>query len=358
MSSSIRRFCVVVACGGLFAALTFLQTATQQSQVQAKEIKIAAPAVPDAPATRPSGPPSEFDGLTLPRNPDAQKLIAAAEDLIKESLQKPDSPQWVEAARALQSLLDAPADAFVQMKRKGPDGKLVGHWVSIRAEANRLLGSMPPEGLEFYEIRYGPPANSLLSEAKSKGDVLILGAVAQRYLHTKAGEKATSYLATYHLDRRRYLMAALCFERLVDRQGADKLDDRTLFKAALAFRRAGDQGRADRVWQQLASRIGRQGMKIGDQVVSAAQLRRELDRGTEGAETISKHETPYFRGDPPRTVQGYGGPPFLGEPRWTVSTLPPEGDDARKWLEDTVLKAALGKKTKNELGKRRKKMIK
>jgi hypothetical protein len=129
--ASMRRICIVLASLGVVAVLTFMQTVAAQ-QVKRVQIQIARPVPPGGVPTE-EGPRSEFDAITLPKNNDAQKLIAAAEDLIKESIQKPDNPQWVEAARALQSLLDAPEDAFVQMQRKGADGKIATHWTSIRA---------------------------------------------------------------------------------------------------------------------------------------------------------------------------------------------------------------------------------
>src|SRR5947199_344832 len=83
----------------------------------------------------PGASPGEFtDAITLPKNNDAHKLITAAEELLKEEA-------WGDVARALQSLLDAKEDAFVQLRRKVA-GKETVQWLSIRAEANRLIGTM------------------------------------------------------------------------------------------------------------------------------------------------------------------------------------------------------------------------
>jgi outer membrane protein assembly factor BamB len=342
--SSKRRIGLVLAGVGALSALSFLPAALGQVKVEIKAA--AAPLAARRPVPPIIGqldnemvPPGDFEGIQLPKNPDAQKLIAAAEDLIKESLQKPDNPQWVEAARALQSLLDAPEDAFVQLKRKGPDGKETVHWTSIRSEANRLLGAMPPEGLEFYEIRYGPSANALLSEAKARGDVQLLQQVARRYLYTKAGEKATGILGTYYLDRRQYLPAALCYERLIQRQKTSELESRTLFNAALAFSRVGDRRNLDRVWAALSTKVGRQGLTIQEQLVQLDVLRREVDKAAASAETASLHDWHMYRGNSTRAVQGHGGPPFL-EPRWTVSTLPTE-PEVKNWIESTLFQPAV-----------------
>src|SRR5262249_54039773 len=205
-----------------------------------------------------------------------------------------------------------------------------------------------PEGLQFYELQFGPPANARLGEAKTKGDVQILAEVAQRYLHTKAGAEATTLLGTYYLDRRRYLMSALCFERLIGRPGADKLPPMTLFKAYLAFSRTEDyQMNAKLVWQQLENKVGRRGLTVGDQTVALDDLRRDLERTNSTGEMASIRDWPQYRGNNSRSAQGFGGPAFL-EARWTASLLQlaPTTHNAeelatKKWLEEGVLQPAV-----------------
>src|SRR5262249_46301666 len=154
---------------------------------------------------------------------------------------------WGQAARHLQELLKIKEDVFLEVKR---DGKSKPQWVSVRAEANRLIGSMPAEGLAIYEVQYGGEARGKLNEAKTKSDPHLLAEVAERYLHTDAGAEATNLLGTYHLDRGRYVMAALCFERLLQHEKADKLTPLTLFKACFAFHRAQDLKNAELAWKR------------------------------------------------------------------------------------------------------------
>src|SRR5262249_9731866 len=145
---------------------------------------------------------------------------------------------------------------------------------------NRLIGTMPSDGLQFYELIYGGTAKKRLTEAKPAGDPQVLAEVAQRYFHTEAGAEATDLLGTYHLDRGRPMMAALCYERLLKREAADRLAPLTLFKAALAFRRS-DQGTreaADQTWKRLLATVGREGIRVGDEVASVDRLQKELDR--------------------------------------------------------------------------------
>jgi hypothetical protein len=51
-------------------------------------------------------------------------------------------------------------------------------------------------------------------------------------------------------------MAALCFKRLIERQGADKMAPSTLLKAVLAFHRTGDKVDKQAAWEMLATKVG------------------------------------------------------------------------------------------------------
>src|SRR5439155_11841873 len=155
-----------------------------------------------------------------------------------------------------------------------------GSWVRARSEANGLLGTMPPEGLEFYELQYGVEAKGLLEKAKSAADPALLADVSLRFFHTAAGIEATDLLGTYYLDRGQGLMAALRYGRLLQREGADKLPAFTLFKAAVAFRRAGDPAHvltSEEIWKRVSTKIGRDGLRIGDNVYAMEVLRKELE---------------------------------------------------------------------------------
>src|SRR5206468_836644 len=136
---------------------------------------------------------------------------------------------------ALQTILDNKEDFYAQVTETGPDGKKILRWTSVKFEANNLLGSMPDEGLDVYEQRFGAQAKNKLLEAKDTGSRELLAEVAQRFLHTRAGIEANDLLATYFMDRGQFFMAALRFEKLFAMNPERvKIDDLTLFKAALS----------------------------------------------------------------------------------------------------------------------------
>lgn len=194
------------------------------------------------------------------------RRLEAARDYIKREA-------WADAAAALQALLDAREDTLVPIRGGVPEP---GAWAGAWAETDRLLATLPAAGREFYEVAHGPRARALLTEARRTGNVLMLEELTRRYFHTTAGREGTRLLGLHHLDRGRFTLAALAFGRLLDTPAAEA-ESETLFLAALAFRLAGDASRATRAWQRLAL-AAPQGIRVGDRLVSLADLDRELER--------------------------------------------------------------------------------
>ena len=249
------------------------------------------------------------DAVTVPTNRESKRLIRAAQDYIKKK-------EWGTATECLQTLLEDKEDSFIEVGG-GPDdkGKPTKRRISVRTEANRLIGELPADGLETYQVKYGQTAADHLKAALEANDPALLAEVAVRYLHTKAGAEATNLLGTYHLDRGSYLMANLSFERLLSRPDADKLPAKVLFKAALAARRAGDLATAEKWWQKMTAKAGRGDLVFGTRRVSLGQARAEFERSVAQASVFGQSDWALFRGNPARNAQGVGGTAYL-EPRW------------------------------------------
>jgi len=320
-------FCVIAAAFSIHqAAVTAEEKGAAKAALrQLKQVQFQIAAPPVGPVGRTGEDPKKAgftDAISFPTDRKAARILEAGADFIKEEA-------WGEAARLLQSLLDTPEDIFVEVERQG--GK---HWTSLKNEANRLLGTMPPQGKQFYELQFGVRAKGRLAEAKTKGDPQILGEVAQKYMHTEAGAEATNLLGTYHLDRGRYVMAALCYERLLmNQEHADKLSAVTLLKATLAFRRAGDQANADIAWKRFLQ-ASRGGLRIGDQLVQTDQIQQELDRFSVPEGPASPFDWSMFMGNASRSAQGNGTAPFLDH-KWVYSSTGLENQTA-KWIEQAV----------------------
>jgi outer membrane protein assembly factor BamB/tetratricopeptide (TPR) repeat protein len=282
------------------------------------------------------------DAVTLPTNRQSKGLIQAAQDYIKKK-------EWGTAAECLQQLLEDKQDSFIEIDAPADDkGKPAKRRMSVRTEANRLIGELPPDGLETYQVKYGQVAGNNLKAALEANDPAKLAEVALRYLHTKAGADATNLLGTYYLDRGEYLMASLSFERLLGRADADKLSAKVLFKAAIAARRAGDITTADKFWKKMTDRAGRGELVFGTRKVTFDQLRAEFDKAV-AAGPGGLTDWALFHGNPARNAQGVGGVAYL-EPRWkfdmaaddVANTDERERADVNKIVREYVQRAYAG----------------
>jgi hypothetical protein len=113
-----------------------------------------------------------------------------------------------EAVGFLQAILTAAEDYFFQPDRSRPTR------LSLKTEAQRLLGQMPEEARQMYEIRYGPQARQLLRQAVAEGDPEKLSEISRTFYHTEAGYEASLLLGLHHLRSGRVLAAALVLDRL------------------------------------------------------------------------------------------------------------------------------------------------
>lgn len=272
------------------------------------------PAADDAGAKGGDGT-SQFSAVKLIENSTYRQYINVARDSIKDEA-------WNDAVTALQKILDTEEDFYVQVREKDNLGREVVRWTSVKFEARNLLGSMPDDGLDVYEQRYGGRALALLKEAKETGDRDKLAEVAHRWFHTRAGVEANELLATSLLDRGQYFLAALRFERslkLPSERFAS--NDLTLFKAALAYRRAGDDKKAGALWRQLEEKLqDRDGVKIGDQTIALAKLR-VFYHDDKQPLSFSQYDWPMIRGNLSNSAQANGSPPLLDQPLWTRRLL-------------------------------------
>lgn len=298
-----------------WTCLLALCLATGGSQAQPKAVPVQA----DSPPSQ-LNDPIDQSVVSLPRDNKMKSRIEAAQDYIR-------SQDWAEACNVLQKLIDIREDVFAELMRKGPDGKDVAVLVSVRTEANRMLAALPPKGLEFYKLTFNPPAIALLKEARSKNDPNQLAQIVKQYLHTDPGAEAAILLGTYQLDRGNFMAASLVFEKLLDRDGVDKLSPRTLFKAAYAFYQAGDAARGAKVWQTLASR-GLREFSIGNQARPIDELKKLASAQSRSGEA-GIFDWLLFWGNPRRSAQLPGGTAFL-EPRWKLPTA--KADSTKSWL--------------------------
>jgi outer membrane protein assembly factor BamB/tetratricopeptide (TPR) repeat protein len=270
----------------------------------------------------------ESSAISLPRDNKLKAQIEAAGDYIK-------TEDWVLATEILQKLVGIKEDVFAKLPRKTPDGKDAEIWTSVRAEANRLIASLPPRGLAFYQLTYGPKAAELLKEAKATNKPELLALIMRLYLHTDAGAEATELLGTYHLDRGNFSTASRCFSLLLGRPGADKLPPVTLFKAAYAFHQTGaaeDKRAEEDTWKLLSGRV--RDVKFGDgEARGVDELQSFVSASVRPGGEVYANDYPLYRGNASRSAQGVGSHAFM-ESRWRQSCLRgSQSSETARWLK-------------------------
>ena len=236
---------------------------------------------------------------------------------------------------------DESQDYFV-----GPRGE--GTHVSLKAEAQRLIGSMPAKGREWYEVQFGAEARKMLEDAARKGDVSMLTNVSRRYFHTKAGYEATLILGRIRMDSGSPLAAALCFRRLADSPVANDFEPELSVLTASCWLASNAPDRAQQTLAALVKKLPGAKLRIGgaeitlprDEVQAREQLEtllalRRLERGGPLV------EWPLYRGDATRTAQVTGDAP-LASARWRLPTANDPNDEqiveqiAKRYLSQGV----------------------
>ena len=111
---------------------------------------------------------------------------------------------------------------------------------SLRSQARRLLGTMPQQGRELYELQFGSQARRQLRTALEASDLTALAEVSRRFFHTEAGYTATLLLGHSYLDLGRPLAAAMCLSELDEVESARRKYDPELSLLLASAWRMGD----------------------------------------------------------------------------------------------------------------------
>lgn len=323
---------------GLVALLgvAFCLVATPDPRPAVAQQRIPAQPVPPTTADDGGPKPEGFQAFTFPVERDATQRLDAVIDYMKKK-----TVPWEIVCSTAQQLLDAKSDSFYSVKND--KGKETGTRVSVKAKINDLIGELPKEGKQFYELTYGGTADALLKDAVAAGyDRAILADVSQRYFHTKAGGQATLVLAGLHLDAGNYAEAAYAYQKLLNRPESDEfLPPRVLFKAAVALKRSGDARQSEtssKMMDRLEKKFPRDGLAIGQRTYSLDELKKQLDRKVELGGFSGDGLVTRRYGNTSHTGVGVGGTPFL-DPSFAVPLLYRREDSARsgaEWVSQNI----------------------
>jgi len=206
---------------------------------------------------------------------------------------------------------------------------------SLRSAALKLLGSMPPKGLAWYELQYGAEGRLVLDQALESRDIGKLAEVARRFFHTQAGYEATLLLGRYHLSRGRPVAAALALRRLADSPAAaPKFEPELSILLATCWLKAGSPELAKTALVAARHKYPGLRFRLGDERVAwfdndagaLPWLGRYLGEGVEAGSTLGATEWVMHRGDGARNAVATGGPP-VKTLKWATFS------DQNVWIE-------------------------
>lgn len=342
MSWNLRRAAIVLLAPIVAASAVWLDQGHAQDKGVKKAVPIPAGVVPPPPPGGPGGQPPAGGALVERNsrlNPDGflnngihlvkdekrrGKAIEAAIDYINDE-------NWPVATESLQKLLEIDEDVFVRLKRANAEGEEVYVWVSVKQEADRLLAALPPAGKDFYKTAYGAKAAGLLKKAKKNGDPGLLNDIMKKYGHTDAGAEAIKLLGDYKFDRGEYMPALLCYSKLINRVGAEKVAVAILAKAAWAAHLAPPSASDKKntvttttvfsekaLWKMLRARTRE--VPFGEQAVSVGELQEYVAKLDRTHFEPNAADALLYRATVSRGNQLAGGPAYMRR-EWGISLL-------------------------------------
>jgi len=185
--------------------------------------------------------------------------------LLSKARQLVQQERFAEAVQCLGAILDAPEDAFFR------SGEKTDLYPGLKAEAQAMLGRLPRQGRELYELQYGARARQMLTAAAAAGDAAGLAEVSRRYFHTRAGYEATLLLGLYHWNHGSPLAGALTLKRLKDSAPmAEEFEPGLSLALAACWLRSGAAEKSQALLDELKARFPLVSVKIGGNEVPIA----------------------------------------------------------------------------------------
>lgn len=229
--------------------------------------------------------------------------------------------EYHEALTFLQGILQRDEDSFLE--RASEDRGQLG----LKSTARQLIGDLPPEGRDAYELLQGATARRQLESAIKNGDRNGIANVVRQFFHTPAGYEATLVLAQMEADQGHRLAAAQLYQELINTpRAADRFEPQLSMAAALNELAAGRPEAAAATIKSL--REHRPSAEVEVFGKRSALPATSVDplmwlTGLVGATTT---HTPAdvnwltLHGDPSRNVQSPGGEPHL-RARWEARVV-------------------------------------
>ena len=255
------------------------------------------------------------ESVFYPPDRATMQRFSTAKELLQEQ-------RFGEASRLLGGILEVPEDYFFQPDRETPVYR------SLKSEARRLIGELPPAGKESYQLQYGAQARQMLADAVAGGDADALAAVSRQFFHTQAGYEATYLLGDSEMSHGRPLAAALCLRRLQETPRAAAPFEPTLsLKIAVCWLRSGMPSQAAAALLRLKReapdaefRINGKSRKLfGNDSQALAWLSEIIGETSRPDSSLGPEQWTMYRGGPTRNAASPGSSPLLNR-RWATPT--------------------------------------
>ncbi len=253
-------------------------------------------------------------GVYLPSDRSLSRGIARARERLADH-------EYQEVLAFLQGVLARDEDSFLE--RAGDDHQQLG----LKATARQLIGDLPPEGYEAYELLHGATARRQLEAAIRAGNRDAIAKVVRQFFHTSAGYEAALVLAEMEADQGHRLAAAELYRELIESpHAAARLEPQLSVAAALNLLAAGQPDDGAAVMRALAQSKPSAEITLAGKVASLPAPSADPVAwlysivGQPQATTLSNASWLTLRGEPARNSATIGGRPHL-RPRWEARVV-------------------------------------
>jgi outer membrane protein assembly factor BamB len=197
----------------------------------------------------------------------------------------------------------------------------------VKAAIRKLIGELPPDGRDAYELLFGAAARRDLDTAVAAGDRQQIAQVVRRYYHTSAGYEAALILALLEADEGHYAAATHLLQELLEApRAASALEPQLSFLAATNHWAAGQSDLAVERLQKLIEVRPNSALELGGRRVAlpgaGASFEGWLEEyvGRPARTELVERDWPVLHGTPARAASPPGGPPHL-RARWQARVV-------------------------------------
>lgn len=154
------------------------------------------------------------ESAILKTDPDVDRLVRRAQELT-------DDQRYDVAATLWQQVLDRSGSElttrpeWVNKRDELEESEWLQSYKSVRTEVERLLATLPADGLAQYRIVADGPARTLLAAAAGEREESALEEVVRRYFVSSVGDDAAWRLGCVLLDRHDFVGAGRVFEKIL-----------------------------------------------------------------------------------------------------------------------------------------------